>query len=46
MFFLGMFTRVGQRAALTGLLAGLAAMTAIYFGTSLAWPWYALVGSF
>jgi solute:Na+ symporter, SSS family len=45
-FFLGMFTRrVGQRAALAGLVAGLAAMTWIYFRTSLAWPWYALVGS-
>jgi Na+/proline symporter len=45
-FFLGMFARrVGQRAALVGLVAGLAAMTAIYFGTRLAWPWYALTGS-
>jgi Na+/proline symporter len=45
-FFLGMFTRrVGQRAALAGLVFGFAAMTAIFFGTSLAWPWYALMGS-
>jgi len=45
-FFLGMFTRrVGQRAALAGLVTGFAAMTAIFFATSLAWPWYALVGS-
>ncbi|HEV8583029.1 MAG TPA: sodium:solute symporter [Thermoanaerobaculia bacterium] len=45
-FFLGMFTRrVGQRAALAALVFGFAAMTAIFFGTSLAWPWYALVGS-
>ena len=45
-FFLGMFTpRVGQRAALAGLVAGLAGMTSIFFATSLAWPWYALVGS-
>ncbi len=45
-FFLGMLTRrVGQRAALAGLVVGFAAMTAIFFGTSLAWPWYALVGS-
>jgi SSS family transporter len=45
-FFLGMFTRrVGQRAALAGLVFGFAAMTAVFFGTSLAWPWYALVGS-
>lgn len=45
-FFLGMFTpRVGQRAALVGLVTGLAGMTAIYFLTRLAWPWYALAGS-
>lgn len=45
-FFLGMYAkRVGQRAALAGLLSGGAAMTTIYFATKLAWPWYALVGS-
>jgi SSS family transporter len=45
-FFLGIFTdRVGQRAALAGLGVGLAGMTYIFFATSLAWPWYALVGS-
>jgi MFS family permease len=45
-FFLGMFThRVGQRAALAALGFGFAAMTWIFFATSLAWPWYALVGS-
>lgn len=45
-FFLGILTPgVGQRAALAGLVVGLAAMTAIYFATPLAWPWYALVGS-
>jgi solute:Na+ symporter, SSS family len=45
-FFLGLFTRrVGQRAALAGFVFGLAAMTSIFFATSLAWPWYALVGS-
>ncbi|MEE8526345.1 MAG: sodium:solute symporter [Thermoanaerobaculia bacterium] len=45
-FFLGIFTRrVGQRAALTGLVVGLAGMTCIFFFTPLAWPWYALVGS-
>ncbi len=45
-FFLGIFTRrVDQRAALTGLLVGLAGMTWVFFRTPLAWPWYALVGS-
>ncbi len=45
-FFLGLFTRrVGQRAALAGLLVGLAGMTWIFFATELAWPWFALFGS-
>ena len=45
-FFLGIFTtRVGQRAALVGLALGLATITAVAFGTRLAWPWYTLVGS-
>lgn len=45
-FFLGMYApRVGQRAALAGLVVGLGLMTWIFFATSLAWPWYALVGS-
>ena len=46
MFFLGTFTRsVGQRAALIALVVGLIGMSAIKFGTDLAWPWFALVGS-
>ncbi len=45
-FFLGLFThRVGQRAALIGLVVGLAGMTWVFFATDLAWPWYPLVGS-
>lgn len=45
-FFLGILApRVGERAALAGLVGGLVAMTAIYFATPLAWTWYALVGS-
>ncbi len=45
-FFLGIFTqRVGQRAALTGLVVGFSGMTVVFFGTSLAWTWFALVGS-
>jgi len=47
LFFLGIFTqRVGQRAALVGLVLGLVGMTWIFFATDLAWPWFALVGSF
>ncbi len=45
LFLLGIFTKVPQRAALTGLLAGLAAVSFAKFGTLLAWPWFALVGS-
>lgn len=45
-FFLGVLTtRVDQRAALVGMLVGLAGMTGIAFLTPLAWPWYAMVGS-
>jgi SSS family transporter len=45
-FFLGIFTtRVDRRAALAGLALGLATITAVAFGTRLAWPWYTLVGS-
>jgi SSS family transporter len=46
LFFLGIFTtRVGRRAAFAGLLAGLALISAVAFGTRLAWPWYTMVGS-
>ena len=45
-FFLGIFAqRVGERAALAGLVVGLSCMSIIHFRTTLAWPWYALVGS-
>jgi len=37
--------RVGTNSALVGLVVGLAVMSAIKFGTLLAWPWFALVGS-
>jgi SSS family transporter len=46
LFLLGILTRrVGQAAALVGLLAGIGAVTYVKFATPLAWPWYALVGS-
>ena len=46
LFLLGIWTRrVGQSAALLGMLAGVAAVSYARFGTTLAWPWYALVGS-
>jgi SSS family transporter len=45
-FFLGIFTRrVGERAAFAGFVGGLALITAVAFGTRLAWPWYTMVGS-
>jgi SSS family solute:Na+ symporter len=45
-FFLGIFaSRVGERAALAGLVIGLSSMSVIFFRTTLAWPWFALVGS-
>jgi SSS family solute:Na+ symporter len=46
LFLLGILTsHVGQSAALVGVLAGLCAVTFAKFGTSLAFPWFALVGS-
>jgi solute:Na+ symporter, SSS family len=46
LFLLGVLTaRVGQSAALTGMIAGISAVSYAKFGTDLAWPWYALVGS-
>jgi SSS family solute:Na+ symporter len=47
LFLLGILThRVGQIASLVGVIAGLCAVSFAKFGTSLAWPWFALVGSF
>jgi SSS family solute:Na+ symporter len=47
LFLLGILTRrVGQSAALAGVLAGLVAVSFAKFQTPLAWPWFALVGSF
>ncbi|MDP6679024.1 MAG: sodium/solute symporter [Verrucomicrobiota bacterium] len=37
--------KVSTNSALVGLVVGLIVMTAIKFGTPLAWPWFALVGS-
>ena len=46
LFLLARFARdVRQEAALCGLVAGLVAVTVLNFGTALAWPWFALVGS-
>ena len=46
LFLLGVLTRrVGQTAAMVGVLAGASAVIYAKFGTELAWPWFALVGS-
>jgi Na+/proline symporter len=45
-FLLGVLTRrVGQSAALAGMLVGMAVLAAARFSTELAWPWYAAVGT-
>jgi SSS family transporter len=45
-FLLGVLTRhVGQRAALVGIVLGLAAMLFIRLQTSIAWTWYSVVGA-
>jgi solute:Na+ symporter, SSS family len=47
LFLLGILTRrVGQSAALVGVVAGISAVSFAKFRTPLAWPWFALVGSF
>jgi Na+/proline symporter len=45
-FLLGTFTsRVGQRAAFAGILAGAALMLAVKLQTTVSWQWYVLIGS-
>ena len=45
-FCLGLaFPKVGKNAALIGMILGLAAVSYVKFGTTTAWPWFALVGS-
>jgi solute:Na+ symporter, SSS family len=46
LFALGVLTqRVRQPAALIGLVVGLIVLTTVKFATSIAWPWYALIGT-
>ena len=45
-FLLGVLTeRVGERAAMAGMAAGLALNVYLKFGTSVAWTWYVLIGT-
>ena len=45
-FALGILTkRTNQRGALTGIVAGIAVLSFVKFGTSTAWTWYAIIGA-
>ncbi len=45
-FLLGLLTRsVGEKAAMTGMSAGLVTMLYIKFFTPIAWTWYVLIGA-
>ncbi|MCC7174714.1 MAG: sodium:solute symporter [Bryobacterales bacterium] len=45
-FLLGVFTtRVGEKAAMAGMMAGLVAMALVKQYTAVAWTWYVLIGT-
>jgi SSS family transporter len=44
-FFLGATKRAGTASALTGMTAGIVAVSVVAFATKVAWPWYAVIGS-
>lgn len=44
-FLLAASRRGGRNAALAGMICGLAAVTYVWLGTPIAWPWYTVVGS-
>jgi SSS family solute:Na+ symporter len=45
-FLLGVLTkRTGERAAMAGVVAGLAAILYVYFRTQVAFTWYVLIGT-
>jgi Na+/proline symporter len=45
-FLLGLLTkRTGEKAAMTGMSAGLILLLYVKFQTSVAWTWYVLLGS-
>ena len=44
-FLLAAVKRGGRTAALVGMICGLAAVTWVWLGTTIAWPWYTVVGS-
>jgi solute:Na+ symporter, SSS family len=46
LFLLAVFVpRASQLAALSGFIGGLIVITAVAFGTEIAWPWYTIIGS-
>ncbi|HEY0787261.1 MAG TPA: transporter, partial [Thermoanaerobaculia bacterium] len=44
-FLLGATRRGSPGSALAGMSVGIAAVTAVWLGTPVAWPWYAAIGS-
>lgn len=45
-FALGVFTkRVGQCSAMSGMITGAVVLCVVKFGTSIAWPWFSLIGA-
>jgi SSS family transporter len=44
-FLLAAVRRGGRNAALAGMICGLAAVTYVWLGTAIAWPWYTVIGS-
>jgi solute:Na+ symporter, SSS family len=45
-FLLGLLTRrVGERAAMAGMVASLAVMAYVKFETGIAWTWYVMIGT-
>ena len=44
-FLLGTAKRGGPRAALAGMSIGLTVVLVVRFTTSVAWPWYTVIGS-
>ncbi len=45
LFLLGMLTKVGERAAFVGMIVAIAVVSSLAFLTTVAYPWWALVGS-
>jgi len=44
-FLLSSMKRQGTTAAFVAMLAGIGVVTAVWWKTAIAWPWYAVIGS-